>query len=362
MVNFTRRTTLAMLAAAGAAPTTVAAADKPKIAFMMPAPPEKSSWSFEHARGIDLAREAYGDRATIDLFHSTGEWGNGDLEYMQNLASEGYEMIFGCSFGYMQSMVQASFASPTVKFEHCGGYIRSANLSTYSARWYEGRVVEGILAGNATKTNKIGYIASFPVGQVLRGINAAFLAARKVNPDVELEVVWLNSWFDPAREEEAARHLAENGVDVFLQHTNSSKAMEVAQELGIYAVGKATDMSRFGPDAHLMSTINNWGPYYIRRIGDFLDGNWVTEDTWGGLQQEMISVSEFNGSLPNRAVLQANDAIARLSDGTEHAYVGPISRQNGSAWLAPGEVATDTDLLTMDFFVDGIKSVIPSKS
>lgn len=273
--------------------------------------------------------------------------------------SKGYDAIYGCSFGYMQSLIESSFTAPNVKFEHCGGYVRTANLATYSARWYEGRVIEGIVAANASKTGKIGYITSFPIPEVVRGVNAAFVAAKSVNPDIEFEVVWLNSWFDPEREEAAARNLIANGADVLMQHTNSSSPMEVAQELGVYAVGKATDMSNYGPDAHLMATVNNWGPYYVRRIGEILDGTWVTEETWNGLEKEMITISDFNGALPNRAVAQAEEAIAQFKNGTRNAFAGEIKRQNGSVWVPEGEVASDSSLLTMDFYVEGIQSIIP---
>lgn len=364
MTNFTRRSAITMMAAAGLAPRAYAesATKKPKVAFMFIGEPGEVGWNYEHARAVQMARDTFGDRVQIDQFAGIGEWGNGDKEKLAELVADGYDMIFGCSFGYMNAMVNASFTAPHVKFEHCGGYIRSGNLSTYTARWYQGRVIEGILAGNVTKTNKIAYIASFPIPQIMRGVNAAFVAARSVNPNVELDVVWLNTWFDPEAEEKAARELIANGVDVLMQHTNTSKPMEVAQELGVYACGKGSDMSKFGPDAQLTASINNWGPYYVERIQALLDGTWQSEDTWGGLQEQMFSMAPFAGWIPERAVLQAQDAMARLQDGTSSAFVGPLRRQDGSIWLADGETASDNDLLTMDFLVEGIKSEIPRKS
>lgn len=333
---------------------------QPKIAFMLNGTPGDVGWNFEHARGIEQSQAAFGDRVQIDSFYDVEEWGKGDVAKIAELVDQGYNMIFGCSFGYMQAVMNAAFGAPDVTFEHCGGYVRTANMSTYSARWYEGRVTQGLIAGSITKTNKVGYLASFPIAQILRGINSAYLAAKTVNPDVEFEVVWLNSWFSPDREAEVSRQLIENGADVLLAHTNSTKPTEVAEELGAFAFGQASDMSAYGPNATLSATINNWGPYYVRRIGEWLDGNWASTNTWGGFADEMIAAGDFSQQLPNRLFLQASDTVERLGSRDMNAFTGPIRRQDGSAWLAPGETASDRDLLTMDFFVEGITNVIPS--
>lgn len=360
-MKMNRRHAIGLLAAAGSTYGSASfAQDQKKVAFMLNGTPGDVGWNFEHARGIQEAKAAFGDAVQIDTITGVKEWGNGDAEKLTELAGDGYDMIFGCSFGYMQSMMQAAFAAPDVKFEHCGGYVRVANLSTYSARWYEGRVPQGIVAGTMTKTNKIGYLASFPIPQVLRGINAAYLAAKSVNPDVEFEVVWLNAWFDPEKEEAVSRELIANGADVILAHTNSTKPTEVAEELGAFAFGQASDMTSYGPNATLSSTINNWGPYYVRRIGAMLDGTWETTNTWGGFADEIIAAGAFSDQMTNRTFLQATDAVERLVGGQTHPFVGPVRRQDGSAWLAPGETASDRDLLKMDFFVQGISSVIPS--
>lgn len=358
-----RRAALGLIAGAagGLAVTPAFAQEKKKVAFIMNGKPGKLGWNFEHARGVEMARAAHGDRVQIDSFYDVGEWGKGDGELMRQLVSDGYDMIFACSFGYLKSAVSVAFESPNTLFEHCGGYIRAQNLSTYSARWYQGRVPQGLIAGGLTKTNRVGYLASFPIAQILRGINAAFLAARKVNPDVEFDVVWLNSWFHPEKEEAAARQLVDRGADILMQHTNTTKPTEVAQEKGIHAFGQGSDMKAFGPDAVLTSTINNWGPYYVSRIGAMLDGSWTTENTWGGLGQQMISMGTFSDQIPNRVYLQAQDAVKRLTNGSGHAFVGPVRKQDGAGWLAPGETASDHDLLSMNFYVKGMTSVLPVK-
>jgi len=363
MTPINRRKAIGLMTAAGAAYGTGAVAQAPKkIAFLLNGTPGTVGWNYEHLRGINQAKEAFGASVQIDSFYGVPEWTSEGADKMRELVAQGYDMIFGCSTGYMESMMYVSFEAPNTAFEHCGGYIRSNNLSTYSARWYEGRVPQGLIAGSVTKTNRIGYLASFPIAQILRGINAAQLAAKAVNPDVEFDVMWLNSWFSLEKEEEASRALIARGADVLMAHTNSTKPTEVAEELGAYAFGQASDMSQFGPNATLSSTINNWGPYYVRRIGALLDGTWATTDTWGGFADEMIAMGTFSDRLSNRVHLQATDAVDRLRSGQLNAFTGPIRRQDGSGWLAPGETANDSDLLTMNFFVEGMTSVIPSKS
>lgn len=359
MRSVTRRSTLAMLAAVGVAPK-VRAETKPKIAFVLRGSSDVPGWDYEHARAIEMARKELGDRVQIDQFDSVPEWGMGDLGKFNELIAKDYKMIFGCSYGYIQSMMLASFAAPDVKFELCDGYVQSGNLASYSARCYQGRVVEGILAANATQSNKIGYIASTPSPLVLRGINAAFLAARQVNPKVEFQIVWLNTQSDPDSEAAAARQLVADGADILMQSTYSIKPMEVAQELGVSAFGQSSDMGQYGPDAQLSAIISNWGPYYTDRIRSLLDGAWKPEDTWNGMAEGMIAMGKFSDSLSSRAILQAEDAVTNLRNGTRKAFVGPVRRQDGSGWLAAGEEASDSDLLTMDFFVEGIQSTIPA--
>ena len=342
--------------------TQVKAQATPKIGFVMAGEPGNNSWYFEHQRGVDNARQAYAGRAQIDTFYNIPEWGNGDREAIQGLVDDGYDMVFTCSSGYMQSTFQAALANPQTKFEHCGGYVRAQNLSTYSIRWFEGRTIEGTLAGHMTRTNKIGYIATFPIAQVLRGINAAYLAAKAVNPDVEIEVIWINTWFDPPREAAAARELAERGVDVIMTHSNTSEHIKVAEELGIYATGKSSDRADMGPNSVLTSSVNDWTPYYLRRIGAFLDGAWQSRETWGGLSDGILSMAPINESVPTRVNLQTMDVIDRMSEGKQSSFTGPIRRQDGSGWLAAGETSSESDLLTMDFYVEGISGVIPSSN
>ncbi len=348
------------VALAFAAPATVAGAqDIPKIAFVYISPADDDvGWTHEHERGRLAAVAAYGNRAQIDYFENVAE-GDDGLPALREIAEDGYDLIFTTSFGYMGPSLNIAYEYPDIRIEHATGFVRTTNISTYNARFYEGRVSQGIIAGNMTETNKIGYIASFPIPEVIRGINATFLAARSVNPDVEFEIIWVYSWYSPPEEEAAARQLAANGADILIQHTDTPEAMKVAEELGIYAFGQASDMSAYGPNASLSASINHWGPYYVSRIGAFLDGNWESADTWGGLSAEMLEIGPFSDNIPESVQDQASDAIIRIRSGRLHPFTGPIRRQDGSGWLAAGETAADSDLLTMGFFVEGITGVIP---
>ncbi len=337
----------------------VSAQEVPKIGFIYISPADDPiGWTYEHDRGRQQAQEYFGNAVQLDYFENITE-GEEGLAKMRELAADGYDMIFTTSFGYMQGSISVAFENPEVKIEHATGYVRAANLSTYSIRFYEGRVSQGIIAGQMTKSNKIGYIASFPIPEVIRGINAAFLAARSVNPDVEFEILWMYSWYNPEAEEAAARELIANGADVLMQHTDTAEAMKVAEEMGVFAFGQASDMRAYGPDAQLSASVNNWGPYYIERIQAFLDGTWESKDTWGGLFDNMLEIAPFSDKIPARVQAQAQDAIERIRTGRLHPFTGPIRRQDGSGWLAAGEVASDTDLLTMGFFVEGINGEIP---
>lgn len=363
MTNIKRRTALGLMTAtAGSLYFNGAnAQEKKRVACISTNNPDIAAWDFEHLRGLNQAQEFYGDRVQIDTFFDVKGFGNGEDAKLRELVADGYDMIIAASSGYMKACIEVAFEAPEIKFESCGGYIRGNNLATYLPRWYEGRMVTGTLAGAMTKTNRIGYIAPFPNAQVIRGINAAYLAAKSVNPEVEFEIIWTSSWASPEKEEEAARAMIGRGADVLMQHTNTTKPAQVAEELGVYAIGTATDMSPAGPNSVLTSVQNNWGPYYVRRIGELLDGTWKSEDTWGGLGTEMISITELSDQIPNRVHLQVMDVIERLKEGKVHPYVGPVKKQDGSGWLAPGETAPDSDLNVMNFYVEGITSVFPTK-
>lgn len=356
--NIGRRHALALMAGATAAVTLpVRAQDPKKIAFLLNGTPGNTGWNFEHLRGIALAKLAYGDAVQIETFTNVGEMGKGDTEKLSQLASAGYDLVFATSPGYGQALTQVVLAAPNTRFEHCGGFVRTTNLATYSARWYEARMPQGLIAGAITRTNRIGYIAPFQTPQVIRGINAAYLAAKSVNPNVAFDVIWLNSWLSPDIEDAAARLLARGGADVLMSDAQSTQPIQVAQELGIHAFGQGSEMTRFGPDASLPATINNWGPYYVSRIAALLEDRWDSRDTWGGFAEDMIQLGPIGPNVPAPAASAARRAVASMRDKQGGPFVGPIRKQDGSFWLKDGATPTDLQLQEMSFFVNGLTRV-----
>jgi simple sugar transport system substrate-binding protein len=236
------------------------------------------------------------------------------------------------------------------------------NVSVYSARFYEGRHVIGKIAGRMTKTNVIGYIASFPIPEVIRGINAAYLAAKSVNPDIQIKIIWVYTWYDPGKEADAANALVAQGADIIMQHTDSTAPMTVAEETeGVYAFGQASDMGAWGPTSQLTSIIDYWGPYYLSRVQAVKDGTWASSDTFDGIRQGMVKFAPMSSAMPLEVKQEASKAIIDVMTGAVHPFTGPINKQDGSPWLAEGETPPAyPDLLTMDFYVEGIDSKYPN--
>ncbi|MCO4823784.1 MAG: BMP family ABC transporter substrate-binding protein [Amylibacter sp.] len=335
------------------------AQDKLKVGFIYVGPTGDFGWSYEHDQGRKAVVEAFGDKVETSYQESVPEGADAE-RVMTQMALSGHKLIFTTSFGYMDPTLNVAKKFPDVKFEHATGFKRADNVSTYSARFYEGRTVIGHIAGNMTKTNTIGYIASFPIPEVIRGINASYLAAKAVNPDVKMKIVWVYTWFDPGKEADAANALIGQGADIIMQHTDSPAAMTIAEEKGIYAFGQASDMKQFGPNARLSSIIDNWSPYYIARTKAVLDGTWTSTDTWDGIAPGMVGIGEFSDKVPADVQASANAIIEKLKSGEMHSFTGPINKQDGSAWLADGETADDGTLAGMNFYVEGIDGDVPN--
>lgn len=355
----TRRSLLAG-AAALALPIPSFAASKPlKVGFLYQAPRDDKGWTSKHEAARIKVQEHFGDKVETTYVENVSKAPDAE-RVIRQMAQSGHDLIFTTSFSFMNPTVKIAAQFPNVKFEHCTGYKRSANLSTYAARYYEGRHVLGLISGHMTKTNTIGYIASFPIPGVLRGINAAYLAAKSVNPDVQMKVVWINTWFDPGKEVDAATALIQQGADVLMQHVNSPAAMKVAQDKGVYAFGLAVDMSEFGPDAHLSSLMFNWAPYYIKRVQDLLDGKWVSEDTWDGVGPGMVEFAPFSKAIPADVIAKVNADVKAMSAGTLHPFKGPLKRQDGTVWMADGQIPSDEELKKVNFYVEGIQGSLPT--
>ncbi|MGR3626174.1 MAG: BMP family ABC transporter substrate-binding protein, partial [Limimaricola sp.] len=279
---------------------------------------------------------------------------------IERMARSGCTIVFTTSFGFMEPTLKVAAKYPDVKFEHATGYKTADNVATYNSRFYEGRYISGVIAGEMTESNVIGYIGSYPIPEVIRGINAAYIQAKKVNPEVEFRVVWAYTWFDPAKEAEAAKALIDAGADVILQHTDSTAPQAAAQEAGdVITFGQASDMLDYAPKPRVSSIIDNWNQYYVDRVGAVIDGSWQSEDTWDGIDSGMVEIGEITDAVPEDVKQAALELKDKISAGEVHPFTGPINKQDGSEWLAEGEVADDETLLGMNFYVEGLTGDIP---
>ena len=359
-----RRTLLASGAAAATAAALgvpARAQDRLKVGFVYVGPIGDGGWTFQHDQGRLAVEEAYGDAVETIYQESVPEGADAERVLTQ-MALSGANLIFTTSFGYMDATNNVAAKFPDVKFEHATGYRRDhPNVATYDARFYEGRAVIGHIAGKMTQSNKIGYIASFPIPEVIQGINSSFLHARKVNPDVEMVVIWVYTWFDPAKEADAAKAMIEQGVDVIMQHTDSTAPLAAAAEAdGVIGFGQASDMAAFKPTPRVASIIDDWSPYYVKRVKDVMDGTWESGHSWGGMPEGEVVIGDITEAVPADVKAEAEAMIAAITAGEYHHFTGPINKQDGSVFLADGEVATDEQLVTMNFYLEGMSGDIPS--
>ena len=337
-----------------------------KVGFVYVGPIGDGGWTYEHDKGRLAVEAEFGDAVETVFVESVPEGPDAE-RVMTQMALEGADLIFTTSFGYMDPTINVAAQFPDVLFEHATGYKQADNVSVYSARFYEGRAIQGHIAGQITASNVIGYIASFPIPEVIRGINSAYLHAKEVNPDVEFKIIWAYTWFDPAKEAEAANVLIEQGADVILQHTDSTApqaAAAAANDAGgkVYTFGQASDMGEFAPLPRVSSIIDDWAPYYIARTQAVMDGTWESTSTWDGIGAGMVAIGEITDAVPADVKASAEDMLARLASGEYHAFTGPINKQDGTPWLAMGETASDygdDGLAGLNFYVEGITAEVP---
>jgi len=353
-------TTILASAALALGLSTASLAESTKVGFVYVGPVGDGGWTYEHDQGRLAVEAEFGDKVETVFVENVAEGPDAE-RVMTQMALEGAELIFTTSFGYMDATNNVAAKFPNVKFEHATGYKRlHPNVSTYSARFYEGRAVQGHIAGKMTTSNVIGYIASFPIPEVIRGINSAFLHAKAVNPDVEFKIIWVYTWFDPSKEADAAKALIDQGADVILQHTDSTAPQAAAQEAGnVMTFGQASDMAEYAPYPRVSSIIDNWAPYYIERTRAVMDGTWESVDTWDGIPTGMVEIGEITDAVPAEVKAEAEAMIEAMRTGEYHPFTGPINKQDGSAWLAEGEVADDGTLLGLNFYVEGLTGDIP---
>lgn len=358
MTKLKRTLSTALLSAGLAFGSLSAGADDLKVGFVYVGPTGDHGWTYRHDEGRKEIDALEGVSTTF--VESVAEGADSE-RVIRKLASTGHDLIFTTSFGYMNPTLKVAKKFPKVKFEHATGYKRGKNVSTYSGRFYEGRAILGTIAGHMTKTNVVGYIASMPIPEVVRGINSFTIAMRKVNPKAEVKVIWVNSWYDPGKEGDAAKALIDQGADIITQHTDSPAPLQVAEKRGVFGFGQASDMSAFAPKSQLTAIVDDWGPYYLARTKAAMDGTWESTDTWAGIKDGMVHMAPYSDSVPEDVQKAADAVKAAIVDGTLHPFAGPIKNQAGEVVVKEGETMDDGALLGMDWYVEGVQGKLPGK-
>ncbi len=337
-----------------------AAPEKLKVGFIGVGPIGDLGWTYQHEVGRLAMQKALGDQVESVFIENVPEGADAERA-IEQLARTGHKLIFTTSFGFMEPTLKVAAKYPNVFFEHATGFKRAKNVSTYAARFYEGRYIQGQIAAKMSKTGVIGYIVSFPIPEVISGINATMLGAQTVNPNIKVKIIWVNSWFDPPKEADAAKALIDQGADILTQHTDSPAATQIAEQRGIYSFGQSSDMIKFGPHAQLTANTDYWGGYYTRRAKDVLDGKWQSEDTWGGLDSGMVVMAPYT-NMPDDVKKMAMDTEAAIKAGTLHPFKCPIVDQDGKTVECKGGSHLDNgQILSMNFYVKGIDDKVPGK-
>ena len=341
------------LALAGSA----SAAEKLNVGFVYVGPVGDFGYSYQHDQGRLALQKALGDKVETTFLENVPE---ADSERsIEQLARAGNKLIFTTSFGFMEPTLKVAKKFPNVKFEHATGYKRAANVSTYSARFHEGRYVAGQIAGKMTKSNTIGYVAAFPIPEVVSGINAFYRGALSVNPNIKVKIVWANTWFDPGKEADAAKALLAQGADIITQHTDSAAPLQEAEKAGKLGFGQASDMIKFAPKAQLSAITDHWGDYYIQETKAVLDGTWKSHDTWGGIGAGMVVMAPFT-NMPDDVKKMAEETTKAIGAGKLDAFACPVLDQDGKDRCKPGDKNLDDGtVLGMNWYVKGIEDKVP---
>jgi basic membrane protein A and related proteins len=313
-------------------------------------------WTYQHDRGRQHVERELGERVETVSIESVSE---ADAErVIERLAREGCAIIFTTSFGFMDPTIRVAQRHPEVKFEHATGYKRADNVATYNARFYEGRYILGRIAASVSETGVAGYIVSFPIPEVVSGINSFMLGAQSIKPDFKVKIVWVNTWYDPGKEADAAKVLFSQGADIIVQHTDSTAPLLVAEEQGKKGFGQASDMIKFAPNAQLTAIVDNWAPYYIRRVKAVADGTWKSQSSWDGMKEGTVQLSPFT-NMPDDVAKLAAETAEKIKAGELHPFTGPITRQDGTVVGEPGKPLSDQDILSMNWYVKGIDDKLP---
>jgi len=335
-----------------------AKAEPLKIAFAYVGPVGDGGWTFGHDNGRKALEKEFGDKIVTSFVEKVPE--SADAErVIRDMAGQGNKLIFGTTFGYMEPMLKAAADLKDVKFEHATGYKTAENMRTYDSRTYQGAYMAGVIAGKMTKTNTLGVVGSIPIPEVIRNINSFTMGAQSVNPKIKTKVVWVNDWFNPPKETEAATALINGGADVLMQNTDSPAVLQTAEKMGKRAFGWDSDMTAYGPKAHLGSAVINWGPYYIKATRDALEGKWASGMSWWGVKEGAIDFVSVAADVPEDTKKKLEEVKAGLKDGSFEIWKGPIMGQDGKEVLAKDAVADDKFLGGINFYVKGVEGKIP---
>lgn len=339
--------------------TTTGSEQKIKVGFLLSGPITDGGYNYNHNQGrLYLEKET----GVETIYKESVKEDAAEVEkVVEDMISQGANVIVGASFGFMDGMVASAKKHPEVKFLHGGGHIQDTNLSNYFGREYEARYLSGIVAGMKTKSNKLGFVAAFPIPEVIRGIDAFTLGARSVNPNITVSVVWTNTWYDPAKEKEAAKALLAQGADVLAQHQNTAGTQQAAEEAGAFSIGYNVDMSKAAPKANLTSDIFNWGVYYTAQIKAIQAGTWKSESYWGGIKDGLVDLAPLTENVAQGTKEAVEKAKASVISGENKIFVGPIKDQTGAIKVAQGSTLSDKDIFSLNWFVEGVEGTIPTK-
>ena len=345
-------------ATAPAAAPAPAKSEPLKIAFAYVGPVGDGGWTFAHDNGRKAVEKEFGDKVVTSFVEKVPE--SADAErVIRDMAGQGNKLIFGTTFGYMEPMLKVAADIKDVKFEHATGYKTAGNMRTYDSRTYEGAYMAGVIAGKMTKSNTLGVVGSIPIPEVIRNINSFTLGAQSVNPKITTKVVWVNEWFNPPKETEAATALINGGADVLMQNTDSSAVLQTAEKMGKRAFGWDSDMTAYGPKAHLGSAIINWGPYYVKAVGEALEGKWTTGQAWWGVKEGAIDMVSVAADVPDETKKRIDEVKAGLKDGSFAIWKGPIMDNTGKELLAKDTTADDKFLGGLKTYVKGVEGKVP---
>lgn len=328
------------------------------MGFIYVGPIGDGGWTYAHEQGRLMVEKETGIKT---IYKESVPEGAEVKDVVRSMIDQGATIIAATSFGYMDYLAEISAQFPEVKFIHCSGYKMTDNMGNYFGRIYEPRFLSGLVAGMKSKANKIGYVAAFEIPEVVRGINAFTLGVKAANADAEVHVRWTHTWYDPAKEKEAAKALLDAGCDVIAQHQDTAGPQQAAEERGMFSVGYNTDMTRMAPKAHLTAPVWNWGLYYVKQVNEVIAGTWKPESYWGGMADGIVALSPLTKNAPEGAEAKVNDMKKQIIAGKFHPFAGPLKDQSGKVKVPAGKTMTDSELLSMDWFVEGVVGKIAKK-